>query len=217
MLYHELAHANDFIQYNDLADVSGDMTPWQAAAALEDTQVWRELYNEVQLTAQTSYLYGLAAVRYFDDEPTEFQASVTADFVGAEMANEGKMTFYGYSTPREDVATLFASAMMKYHYDVDYHVGFVNKPVDNPQASCNDYKVSWGVRNRLAGGQVAPRAQLVVNKMMRPSANRDQFFASELGAESSLRIGAGWCDSVSDEIQLSKRADLPLPNELDAQ
>lgn len=219
LLYHELAHANDSISYTRINDAPLAMTPGQAADFFDNSAVWRQLYDQQQLTAQRSFLYGLAAVRYFDDEPTEFQRNATAEFVGAEMANEGKLTFYGYSTPREDVATLFAAAMMNYHYDVDYHVGVVNKLADTANVRCDDYKVTWGVRNRLASPLVTPRAKLVVDAMLRPSANRDQFFATGVGEAEPLRVGAGWCDSVSrtPRTGFAKAAPLPVPQELDAE
>lgn len=204
LLYHELAHANDYIQYDTVASVSLDQTPWQAVQQNPDLQIWQQLYDDEQLTAQSSWLYGLARVRFRDDEPTPFLASLLADFVGGEMGNEGKASFYGYFTRFEDVATLFSAAMMKYHYDVDTHVGFANKTENEATASCNDYKVAWGVRNRVAAPLVAPRAQFIVDKMLPPSANRDQFFASGMGTETPLRLGVGWCDSVSDDPILAK-------------
>jgi len=219
LLYHELAHANDVVQYHELASLPRNLTPREAVQLLDSSTVRRSLYDQQQLTAQTSLLYGLAGVRYFDDAPDEFQSTVLADFVGSEMGNEGKAIFYGYSTTAEDVATLFASAMMNYHYDVDYHVGMVNKPVNDADAGCNDYKVEWGVRNRLASPPVAPRAKFVVDQILRPSADRDQFFATGLGTEAPLQVGAGWCDSVSANPQIVKRKSVATrpPVELDAE
>ena len=206
LLYHELAHANDVVQYNDLDGLPLTVTPRAAVELLEGSTVRRSLYDRVQLTAQTSLLYGLAGVRFFNDAPNEFESTVLADVVGSEMGNEGKAIFYGYSTTAEDVATLFAAAMMNYHYDVDYHVGLVNKPVNDATALCNDYKVEWGVRNRLASPMVAPRAKFVVDQMLRPSADRDQFFATGMGTAEPLQSGAGWCDSVSSTVQFAKQA-----------
>jgi len=197
LLYHELAHANDFVQADALRTLSLDITPQDAAEQLDDTAVWRKLYDQQQLTAQSTVLYPLARVRYRDVEPTDSQRAMDAEFVGGEMGNHGKASFYGYYTPAEDVATLFATAMINYHYDVDFHVGFANKPDMEGTIYCDDYKVAWGVRNRLASPLVAPRAKFVVDSMLPPSAARDQFFATGLGNAVPLRNGAGWCESVS--------------------
>ncbi len=204
LLYHELAHANDYIQTDKVAGLSLDQTPSQAVDLLVDTRVSELLYADVSLSAPRSLLYGLGAVRYFDDEPSEFQKSVLADTVGATMDSEGKTIFYAYSTIREDAATLFEAAMIKFHYQVDTHVGFANKPADYPDSFCNDYKVAWGVRNRLASPLVAPRAQFVTDKMLPRLTALDSFFSGNLGQAVPLRVGDGWCDSRTANPMLAK-------------
>ncbi len=204
LLYHELAHANDYVQSDKVAGLALDQTPSQAVDLLSDTRVSALLYDDVSLTAQTSLLYGLGAVRYFDDEPSEFHKSVLADTVGATMDNEGKTIFYAYSTIREDAATLFEASMIKFHYQVDTHVGFANKPANYPDSFCNDYKVAWGVRNRIASPLVTPRAKFVTDRMLPRSTALDNFFSSNLGQAVPLRVGDGWCDSRYLNSQLAK-------------
>lgn len=194
LLYHELAHANDYIQPRRFSELTSDMTPWDAAVATADTRVSEQLHDRRDLTADPSFLYGLAGVFFFDDEATEFQRTVQADFAGAQMAAEGKPSFYSYSTNREDVAELFEAFMMKYHYNAESHVGFAPNPtVEDP--SCDDYVVAWGERNRLAAALVAPRAKFVVDSILDPSVEIDRFHASELGEAAALRQGEGWCES----------------------
>ena len=191
LLYHELAHANDYVQPGRFNELTSDMTPADSSTALEDTRVSKLLYDQESLTAQYSYLYGLAGVAFFDDPITDFQRTLQADFVGAEMASEGKTAFYSYATNREDVAMLFEATMMKYHYGVDLHLGFTNIP-DSEDPNCDDYIVAWGERNRLASALVVPRAKFVVDRIS-PSGRLNQFFESELGQAQPLRTGEGWC------------------------
>ena len=193
LLYHELAHANDYVQPGRFIELTSDMTPADSWTALEDTRVSKLLYDQESLTAQNSYLYGLAGVAFFDDPITDFQRTLQADFVGAEMASEGKTAFYSYATSREDVAMLFEATMMKYHYGVDLHLGFTNIP-DSEDPNCDDYIVAWGERNRLASALVVPRAKFVVDKIS-PSGRLNQFFETELGQAQPLRTGEGWCAS----------------------
>lgn len=218
LLYHELAHANDFAQASALSTLPLDFTPLDAVTQLDETAVWRKLYDQEQLTVQSTFMYPLARVRYQDLEPSDDQRSMDAGFVGSEMGSHGKASFYGYYKPAEDVATLFATAMMNYHYDVDFHVGFANKPDIEGDIYCNDYKVAWGVRNRLASPLVAPRAKFVVDSMLPPSAARDQFFATGLGNAVPLRNGAGWCESVSSTQATANRSrtvsGLSVPGEI---
>lgn len=193
LLYHELAHANDYVQQARMSVLTSDMTPLDALNELEDSRVSRRLYQDESLTAQRSYLYGLAGVRFFDDAATDFQKTLQADFVGAEMANEGKVSFYSYSSTREDVAVLMEAALMKYHFNAETHIGYANLP-EGADIRCDDYIVAWGERNRLASSLVAPRAKFVMDSIA-PSTALDQFFASRLGQATALRQGDGWCES----------------------
>ncbi len=206
VMYHELAHANDIVERTKLSDLSLDSTPLQAYEQLFDTSVSMQLYAQEALTAQQSYLYELGGVRYYDDDPSDFHRSVLADFVGAEMGTEGKATFYSYSSIFEDSATLLEAAMLKFHYDVETHTAFSNKPANYPEASCDEYKVAWGVRNRLASVLVAPRAEFVVNRMIASSGVMSSFFATGLGRAKPLRVGDGWCTSRYTDRQSTVQA-----------
>jgi hypothetical protein len=201
LLYHELAHANDYIQPDKLASLSMDLTPWGAFELLDETRVSRQLYERGDLTGPFSYLYGLAGVRFFNDEATDFHKTVTADFAGADMGNEGKLIFYSYATSREDVAMLVEGAMMKHHYDVDVHVGFADKQAD--VRSC-DLKVAWGERNRVASDLVAPRARYVADRIL-PHVNLSGLFSGGSGTASPLRVGDTWCDNLSSSAPAASR------------
>jgi len=199
-LYHELAHANDDLRPEDINAVSLELTPAEAVDQFVDNGVAYQLYQDVSLTAQASDLYSLARVRYRDDEPTEYEKTILADYVGSVFANEGKVSFYGYYTIYEDVATLFARTMLKYHFDVETQLGVMNKPENHPNAECEEYKVAWGSRNRLAAPLVAQRAKWVVEQIIEPSAQLDAFFANSadgntVGNDTPLRVGDNWCDA----------------------
>ncbi|MEM7257598.1 MAG: hypothetical protein AAF404_09440, partial [Pseudomonadota bacterium] len=71
LLYHELAHANDYVQPDKLADLGDELTPRSTFELLDEFRVSRLLYQQEELTAQRSFLYGLAGVRYFDDAPSD--------------------------------------------------------------------------------------------------------------------------------------------------
>ena len=203
LLYHELAHANDYVQPTRFGELTAEMTPGNAADVLEDSRVSRLLYEQEALTAGQSFLYGLGGVFFFDDEATDYQSTLQADFVGAQMAAEGKVSFYSYATTREDVAEMFEAFMMKYHFDAEAHVGFANLPaVEDP--SCDDYVVAWGERNRLAADLVSPRGRFVVERIL-PSVDIDRFYASELGQVIPLREGEGWCSSRFNSPVSAKR------------
>jgi len=188
-LYHELAHANDDMRADNIAGLSLDLTPWEAIVENWADAIAPNLYADQSLTVTESELYELVA-----------------DYVGSVFANEGKATFYGYSTIYEDVATLFAQFMMKYHFGIETHVAFMNKPEGYPDAECKEYLIAWGSRNRLVAPLVAERAKWVVEQMIGPSADLDDFFANRMGEDVPLRVGDNWCDSrFSDPVIAANR------------
>lgn len=211
LLYHELGHANDFIPAPQIDQLVLQLTPLEAIESLADQSVARRLYDDASLTVQLSALYSLAAVRYRDDPPSDNERSLLGDSVGALFGNEGKPRFYSFYTSREDVATLLATAMMKYHFDVELHQGFANK-IDDATSSC-DYTVEWGVRNRLGAAMVAPRASWVAEQMLGPSAQRDEALAANAGAQLPLQTGIDWCSSRFASVVLSKQSPQWLPLE----
>jgi len=203
LMYHELAHANDYIPLTVMEGLSPDQTPSEAVDANIALSVGSRLYDDSALTIQSSPLYSLARVRWRDTEPTDDQKSLFGDSVGALVSNEGKPRFYSFFTIREDVATLFAAAMMKFHYNVDLHLAFVNKS-DDIEFGC-DHPVEWGARNRLASPLVLPRAQWVTEQILGTSAQLEQFFAASSGVELALPVGIGWCDSRHSSAVSAKR------------
>src|SRR5690625_7492174 len=60
LLFHELAHANDFIPPAQIPHLNPDNTVLEAAVALEDDGISAQLYNDRPL--QSEMLFGLAQV-----------------------------------------------------------------------------------------------------------------------------------------------------------
>ena len=195
VLYHELAHANDYVQRESLAALDRSGTAFDTIEQLSDRAVSTLLANDASLTTPDVFFDELADVRFRDAEPTEQHSTAQSDFVGAMLAAAGKIQFYSYVSTKEDVATLFEAAMMKYHYNVDTHVAFANKPADEENAQCNDYIIGWGVRNRLASSLVIPRANFVVQSIMQAPYSITNLLDNRLGPVVPLREGDGWCES----------------------
>jgi len=195
VLYHELAHANDGMNPGIIENLSRDLTPGEAAELHFDETISVRLYADESLTKLESELYELARIRWRDATPTNYQKSLQADYVGSVMSGEGKSHFYGYFTVFEDVATLFEQTMIKMHFDAESHVGFMNKPINHPDASCDEYIVDWGSRNRTAAPLVLARAKWVAEQILGPSAELDEYVSSQVGQDTPLRVGDDWCNS----------------------
>lgn len=197
LLFHELAHANDFLPPGGATYLDSSLQPFEALLALRDMWLSPQLSAEQPLLS--TQLIRLADVRYGGAEASEADRSVTPDVVGAEMANDGATQFYSYTTIREDFANLFEAAMLKREYDVDVYVGVTNQPSDFENFTCEELLVAWGVRKRLGDPAVGQRAKSVLERIYGPSAEFDAFFAAQSGTQSLMTDGVDWCTNRSTD------------------
>ncbi len=191
LLYHELAHANDYLPFDEIASLDPQVSLYDSLGYLEARRVNRLLHDSSPLLSAT--IKALAEVRYRGGDATEMQKAITPETVGSEFHNDGSLSFYSYVTRLEDVAMLFEAAMMKQHYGFDFLIGVTNVP-EQEEPACDDYILGWGQRNRLATALVSPRAKLVAGAIL-PDVDWNTTFAN-LGDNSLLPVGAGWCSGV---------------------
>jgi len=204
LLYHELAHANDFLPRTIAPFLDSRQIPAGALDQLSDFWLSPQLVAGQPLNS--SVMDSLAGVRYLGDDATDIEKTVTADAVGAEFANDGAAKFYGYSTIREDLATLVETAMLKAVFDIDVAAGFVDIPDDPDNAFCNDYIVGWGTRNRFSDPVVLSRAKVVLEGLFGSSEELDQFITAQQDADDAMTPGNGWC--TERDLRATPAADV---------
>ncbi len=191
LLYHELAHAIDYLPDESVATLDATRTPNSALFRNRSFFLSERMVTDLPL--YSDIMYRLGQVSFRGEDATEIQQFMTPSDVGAEMGNDGAMRYYGYSTTREDFATLFTMAMMKFSFGLDYYIGYVQKPVDESNYGCDELTVGWGSRNRLADPLVIPRVKWVFESIYGPSDEFDQFFASQVGQSEAMTPGVDWC------------------------
>jgi hypothetical protein len=192
LLFHELAHANDFMPPAYVAQVNPQLTPSAAIDALASERTSTGLTLQAPLNSQMQF--GLAQVMFRGAKATETQKRLLPEQVGLDFAIDGANDSYNYSSQFEDTAMLFEEVMMKYHYNVDREVAFTDAPPVTG-ASCASYVVRWGVRNRVGDPLVKARAQLIVQKLLGVN-NTTTYFASLPGPKSMV-TGVDWCSSLT--------------------
>jgi hypothetical protein len=188
LLFHELAHANDFMPPAQIPLVNPQNTVRQELESLYEKRVSYDLYSRIPL--QSEILYGLGQVLFQGVKATELQRSYSASEVGQEFEVDGASDDYAYSTAYEDTAMLFEEVMMKYHYNADREVAFTDAPL-NEGNYCNDYIVRWGQRNRIGDPLVKSRAQIVVSQLLGRS-DTSAYFAI-LPSPKYMVSGTDWC------------------------
>ncbi len=184
LLYHELAHANDFAYNVDKAEKTipiGD-----ALRAVLDSSPSALLESKYPLKSQT--LKDLAKVLYQGVTSNSYLDSLSASDVGAKFESDGGDDLYSFNNRFEDFAMLFEESMMRYNFDTKRDVAFVKK--DAPT-----YTVGWGQRNRVAAPSVKNRAKFVTSILL-PEIDWDDFFANRVGVSEKLK-NVGWVDSIN--------------------
>jgi hypothetical protein len=191
LLFHELAHANDLLPPGYQPVLDPQMTPYQAILSLADVTIAERLHAASPLTSEL--WLSLAQVLYRGVPATLEQISYSADVVGASFESDVANETYSYSSKHEDVAMLFEEAMMNYHFGIDRDIAFTGLPLTiSPE--CDDYRVRWGVRNRLGDPDVKPRAEFVAAELL-PGVNFATFFAG-FPEPTSMAIDQGWCSNL---------------------
>ncbi len=160
LLYHELAHANDFIPTSIRAGLSLQSSPlgtFIATGAIgSDT-----LSNQYPLLS--SQMAGLGQVNFQGATATPEQKAYTptdvAGFFSADRASDD----YAYSSKREDFAMLHEEFMMLYRHGIQRDVA-VTGPITATTTGSN-LLVTWGQRSRITDPTIKPRLKTVLQQM----------------------------------------------------
>lgn len=207
LLYHELAHANDFFPASRFAFLEAEDSALEASTALFEDRISVRLDNDLPLASDL--WMELGAVLYQGATASAEQRDLSASLVGQVFQTDGASDDYAYSSIYEDVAMLFEEAMMAYHFGVQRDIAFVDRPAE-PVTDCNDYRVAWGQRSRIRDPLVQARGEFVVTEILGAEAVDDVFSVSAmLGA---LEEGAGWCNSVQAGRVMATSVDV-VPSE----
>ncbi len=206
LLYHELAHANDFFPYHLRTEIQTDNTVLEFLESIYTQSITSKLYNTYPLTNDT--LLNIGKVIYHGERATAEQKSLTASEIGQLFNSDFAVHMYGYSSPFEDTATLFETSMMKLHYNIEQDFAFLEKPIKENDLKCSDYIIGWGVRNRIAHEQIKPRALLVTKSILPNMNSLDRLFEEKLGNSQLLETQIDWCSAT----YLNKNGQKTVPN-----
>jgi hypothetical protein len=211
LLFHELAHANDFMPPALVAQLNPQLTAAAAIDSMDGSLISTELRLQNPLTSQMQYELGRVMFRGIT--ATENQKQLTAEQVGLDFAIDGSSDSYNYSSQYEDVAMLFEEVMMKRHFNIDRELAFTDAPPATG-ATCANYVVRWGVRNRIGNPLVKARAQSILYKVLGVTDTTAYF--SALPAPRTMTNGVSWCSSISSTFAnlngvSQKISDQPVP------
>lgn len=190
LLYHELAHANDFFPRALRAQLAPELSVALAAASLGSQRLSSQLRQQQPL--QSTLLTELAAISFRGASSTAEQRAVQPEQVAAAFAGDGAGDYYNYASQYEDLAMLFEELMMSSRLGVARDVAVTNQPEGDATAA--DYIVNWGQRGRVAAPGVRERALWVAEQIL-PDADPATLL-EQLPEPVTMRPGESWLDNL---------------------
>ncbi len=190
LLFHELAHAADYMPVGEIAGLSLGQKPYQVS----DARLSRSVSSAYPLTSDV--MKGLAKVSFHGTDSTATQRALEPDDLIGEFPPDGATEYYAYSTVREDFATLFENIMTRFAFGITADVGITDVPASGERS---DGVVAWGQRGRITDTAVINRVRAAVRGVYASdTAIRDavEAYLNGLPAPKPLRAGETWGENV---------------------
>ncbi len=183
LLYHELAHAMDFMPQDKMAGISNGQTVEQAILSGPFlSTVWQ---NANPLSS--NLIEGLAGVSFLGDTASAAEREITPDELVPEFTADGAVQYYAYSTQFEDFATAFETVMMDFHFGYQKDTGITT----NTEFS-DDGVISWGVRGRIGEHGTNTRARAAIQTLYPGELAPVETFLDSLPAPQEMTVGTTW-------------------------
>jgi hypothetical protein len=192
LMYHELAHANDFFPSTSWSNLNRNQAILSAAQQISNETGYKsdQLKNTHPLLGDE--MYGLAQVRFHGVDATDTQKTYQPDDVTTFFSPEKAPQFYNYSSVREDYAMLFDAFMMKIRFDISRDVAITNLP----KTADENYIVTWGQRGRIGDEFIKPRVLFAVSNIL-PEVNNVESLISNLPSPIMMNVGETWSENLS--------------------
>ncbi len=203
LLYHELAHANDFFPRAIQPGLSAP-TLWDAYLARSDSGIVSDNLNS-SYPLGSEEMYSLAAVSFGGETPTLAERNYRPSDVTGFFEPDRASDFYAYSTPREDLAMLFEEAMMQHRFGLLRDVAVTTPRSTTPAL---DLIVDWGQRGRIGELKLADRLTLVLNALL----PEESGLVTTLDTPIPMRPGENWFDN----LELGNPGAMPALSPLDS-
>ena len=184
LLFHELAHANDFLPPSSHTTLSNSASPLQFSQ--NNTISSSTMANNFPLASNE--LKGLAQVSFAGTASNATQQNYSASEIETFFTPDAAAMYYSYFTAREDYAIIFERFMMAYRLGVQADVAVISRN-NNP-----NFNVQWGQRNRIAEPQLRDRTRFIVNSIF-PNIDVDAAINNMPVAQNMIR-NVSWFDNL---------------------
>ena len=194
LLYHELAHASDFLppsvrpSLNNSLSAYANISPRFQAQQLPSDQLTSSF------PLQSAQLAGLAQVKFFGATADATQRAYTPNDIAGFFAADRSTDEYSYSTTREDLAMTFEEFMMVHNHGWRRDVAITDKI--GPATTSGNLIVRYGQRGRVGEVAVKPRAQVAVQALAPWVLQADPNAVTNLPAPIAMRAGDSWTGNL---------------------
>jgi hypothetical protein len=161
LMYHELAHANDFFPSNEWYVHNSSQRILDAAVSTNFES--DELAVSLPLASQE--MRDLGQVSFAGETANETQKNYLPIDIKGFFSPDRASDFYAYSSLREDYAMLFEELMMQNRFAVIRDIAITNQPVGE-SISAADYIVTWGQRGRIGDDKVRDRVLFSASRVL---------------------------------------------------
>jgi hypothetical protein len=186
LMYHELAHANDFFPPDMWSSISQDTTPLRY---FRDNGTNSDILSAT-LPLRSSEMHELAQVRFRDTSPTSAQREYRGADIESFFTPDIAADFYSYLTDREDFATLVGHYMMLYRLDAEADVAIIDG-----RTAGDEPLVVWGQRNRIRESSLEDRIVYAVSKAY-PELNDIRTTLRSLPESIMMTPNQGWFENL---------------------
>jgi hypothetical protein len=192
LIYHELAHANDFFPKSSWASLQPNDRILDAVDKIIKATGAQSDMLANSLPLNSTEMYRLAQVRFHGETATANEKNYSPGDVTTFFSPEHAPQFYNYSSKREDYAMLFDGFMMKARYGVDRDVAITNQP----QSATEEYVVAWGQRGRIGDNNIKPRVEYVTRRIL-PEFTNVRDVINSLASPITMQVGKTWAENLT--------------------
>lgn len=158
LLFHELAHANDFyprsFYQSEELDQSKTYTDF-----LNERWEQEKVISQKLSSPHSDILFSMGQVLFHGKEASADNLNASAEEMLNEFTNDTAADIYAYSTPREDLAMLTETSMTYHYYGYSHYSLVLARPYKAP------YPLVGGIKNKMASPQIKERVSEVLTKI----------------------------------------------------
>ncbi len=185
LLFHELAHANDFYPAEQLS-TRNLYTTLDDFRLNDHGTLTSALYLRWPLSDITGLLTQSSHTINAGKYPSASLMAADAASISKVFFNSAANDLYSYHTATEDTALLFEELMMKHHFDIDREIAFIS-PINLHAQGCENLIFHQSARNHHLSTYILPRALFVAQQL------DPHFDAAQYQNKHDQQASFSWC------------------------